>query len=65
VTALARRVRPDRLRSLDAIHLASALVIDADVVLTYDERLARACADNGLRVATPGTPQRATRRRGK
>jgi uncharacterized protein len=54
VTALARRVRPNRLRSLDAIHVASALVLDADVVLTYDDRLAEACVENGLRVATPG-----------
>lgn len=53
VVALARRVRPDRLRSLDAIHLASALLIDADLVLTYDTRLAAACTENGLRVAAP------------
>lgn len=54
IVALARRVSPNALRSLDAIHLASALLIDADVVLTYDDRLARACADNELRVAMPG-----------
>src|SRR5437588_107580 len=39
---LARRVSPNLLRSLDAIHLASALIVDADLVLTYDDRLAEA-----------------------
>jgi predicted nucleic acid-binding protein len=51
---LARRVRPNLLRSVDAIHLASALIVDADVVVTYDDRLASACVDNGLPVAMPG-----------
>lgn len=53
VVSLARRVDPDALRSLDAMHLATALLIDADVVLTYDVRLAGACADNGLAVVGP------------
>lgn len=53
VVSLARRVDPDALRSLDAMHLATALLIDADVVLTYDVRLADACADNGLAVVGP------------
>jgi predicted nucleic acid-binding protein len=52
--SLARRVGPNVLRSLDAIHLASALIVDADLVLTYDDRLAQACATNDLRVAMPG-----------
>ncbi len=55
VVALARRVNPAVLRSLDAIHLASALLLDADVVLTYDQRLAAACIDGGLAVAAPGS----------
>jgi predicted nucleic acid-binding protein len=54
VVALARRVGPNILRSLDAIHLASAMIADADVVLTYDERLAGACAHNGFRIEMPG-----------
>jgi predicted nucleic acid-binding protein len=54
VISLARRVRPTVLRSLDAIHLASALLLDADQVVTYDERLAKACADNGLVATAPG-----------
>ncbi len=54
VVALARRVNPAVLRSLDAIHLASALLLDADVMLTYDQRLATACLEGGLAVAAPG-----------
>lgn len=43
------------LRSLDAIHLASALSVAADlgVVLSYDERLCRAARESGLRVESP------------
>ena len=55
VVALARRVNPAVLRSLDAIHLASALLLDAAIVLTYDQRLAAACIDAGLAVAAPGS----------
>ncbi len=54
VVSLARRVQPPVLRSLDAIHLASALLLDADQIMTYDDRLAAACVDNGLVVASPG-----------
>jgi uncharacterized protein len=53
VVALARRIGPPRLRSLDAIHLASAVLVDADVVLTYDGRLAAACRSHGLTVRGP------------
>lgn len=55
VVALARRVNPAVLCSLDAIHLASALLLDADVMLTYDQRLAKACIDNGVAFAAPGS----------
>lgn len=54
VASLARRLNPNVLRSLDAIHLASAMLVDADVLLTYDTRLAAACAQNGLRCEMPG-----------
>ncbi len=52
----AARVDPPRLRSLDAIHLATALSIDAPdlEIVTYDHRLADAAAANGLRVVQPG-----------
>ena len=39
------------LKSLDAIHLASALLIEADVVLTRDHQMQRACEELGLAVA--------------
>lgn len=54
VISVARRVEPVILRSLDAIHLATAVLIDADVVVTYDNRLADACRRNSLAVASPG-----------
>ena len=47
---------PPVLRSLDAIHLATALSIDEPVldVITYDRRLAEAAEAVGLRVVQPG-----------
>ncbi|TDD62556.1 PIN domain-containing protein [Kribbella antibiotica] len=54
VLSLGRRITPPVLRTLDAIHLASALILDADVVVTYDDRLADACRGNSLAVAMPG-----------
>jgi predicted nucleic acid-binding protein len=54
VVSVSRRVEPLILRSLDAIHLATAVLVDADVVVTYDGRLADACRRNSLAVASPG-----------
>ena len=43
------------LRSLDAIHLATSLAIDAEIeFITYDERLATAAREHRLRVVQPG-----------
>ncbi|MGH9279262.1 MAG: type II toxin-antitoxin system VapC family toxin [Acidimicrobiales bacterium] len=44
------------LRSLDAIHLASAQLIAADLraVVTYDQRMAAAAATMGFAVDAPG-----------
>jgi uncharacterized protein len=53
VISLARRIGPNVLRSLDAIHLATAVLIDADVLLTYDDRLAEATRANGMAVSSP------------
>jgi predicted nucleic acid-binding protein len=53
VVALARRLDPPVLRSLDAIHLASALLIDADVIVAYDQRLSAAAAHHGIRAMAP------------
>ena len=46
---------PPDLRSLDAIHLASAEQLGSDLrsFVTYDERLASAARSRGLRVVRP------------
>lgn len=46
---------PVDLRSLDAIHLASARTLGDDLegIVTYDDRLARAAADYGLPTIAP------------
>lgn len=41
-------------RTLDAIHLASALRIDPDELVAYDQRLVQAAAERGLAIASPG-----------
>jgi len=48
-------VGPSELRSLDAIHLATALSVRERLgaIFTYDKRLAQASADAGLRVLAP------------
>jgi predicted nucleic acid-binding protein len=52
----AARLEPRILRSLDAIHLASALSLDADLgaIVIYDNTLATAAAGCGLHVISPG-----------
>ncbi|HEY7829765.1 MAG TPA: PIN domain-containing protein [Solirubrobacteraceae bacterium] len=56
VRANAATVPPARLRALDAIHLATALELRAeiDAVYAYDERLGEAAREHGLEVRTPG-----------
>jgi predicted nucleic acid-binding protein len=51
-------LRPPELRTLDAIHLASALSLAGGlgVMAVYDERLARAARLSGIRVIAPGAP---------
>jgi len=51
----AGRLAPADLRSLDAIHLASAEQLGSDLrgFVTYDERLATAAAGRGFRVIRP------------
>lgn len=58
VVSLARRIEPRVLRSLDAIHVATAVLIDADVVITFDDRLAAAARSNSLRVDSPSGARR-------
>ena len=51
----AASLEPRDLRSLDAIHLATALLLrdDLDGLVTYDLRLAQAAKDVGLEVPAP------------
>jgi predicted nucleic acid-binding protein len=49
----ARRLASASVRTLDAIHLASALRIEADELLAYDRRLLAAASEHRLPVATP------------
>lgn len=57
---IAGRLSPTSMRSLDALHLAAARLLGADLagVVVYDERLADAVAADGLTVAAPGTTRR-------
>jgi len=55
VCAVAGTLQSPTLRSLDAIHLATALAINDDLdFITYDDRLAAAAREHGLRVVQPG-----------
>lgn len=42
------------LRTLDALHLAAAVRIGVDAILTYDARMIAAAHEAGLAVASPG-----------
>ena len=55
IASAAGDLEPDSLRSLDAIHLASALSIhdELDAFVTYDRRLADAAQAAGLAVIAP------------
>lgn len=55
----AGRLDPPGLRTLDAIHLASAIELspDLDALVTYDVRLADAASVLGLPVAAPGSSE--------
>ncbi|TQN35682.1 hypothetical protein FHU33_4910 [Blastococcus colisei] len=52
----AAELSPAVLRSLDAMHLATALQLDADLeaLIAYDARLAEAARAHGLTVDQPG-----------
>jgi len=53
---LASDLEPTTLRSLDAIHLASALSLGPDLagLTTYDRRMTEAAAALGIRTEAPG-----------
>ena len=50
----ASRLTSALVRTPDAIHLATALRLQADALVGYDDRLATAARARGLRVVTPG-----------
>ncbi len=50
----AARLASQAVRTLDAIHLASALRIETDELVAYDRRLLGAAAARGLAVSSPG-----------
>ena len=53
----AGRLFPAGLRSLDAIHLATAASLDSDLetLVTYDKRMLEAASNLGMQVVAPGT----------
>lgn len=53
VMASARTIGPPVLRSLDAMHLASAVALDVTELWTFDARLAAAAEATGLVVVAP------------
>lgn len=52
----AGRMQPDELRTLDALHLAAALLAgdELDGMLSYDSRLLTAAREAGLKPIAPG-----------
>jgi predicted nucleic acid-binding protein len=50
----ARLLASASLRTLDAIHLASALRVEAHELVAYDARLLEAAREQGMRVVSPG-----------
>lgn len=55
VLTLAGTIQPPELRSLDAIHLATAERLGGDIgeLVIYDERMAEAARQMGYRVSSP------------
>ena len=53
VLELARSIEPPVLRSLDAIHLATAIALGCHEVWTYDDRLADGAMARGMTVRAP------------
>ncbi len=55
VLTVAGELLPAELRSLDAIHLATALQFDTQLrhVVTYDDRMAAAASTLGIKIVSP------------
>jgi predicted nucleic acid-binding protein len=45
---------PGKLRSADAIHLAAAIRLEAQILVAFDKELVRAATQAGLHTVTPG-----------
>lgn len=56
VLGTAARLEPPELRTLDAVHLATALSLGTDLggMVSYDNRLSEAAASSGISVLAPG-----------
>jgi predicted nucleic acid-binding protein len=54
VIDIAQRLGPAKLRSLDAIHVASANLLGVDLICGYDQRLLVAAEEYGFRTLSPG-----------
>jgi predicted nucleic acid-binding protein len=57
IFSAAARLEPRSLRSLDALHLASALSLGADLgaIVIYDSNMSAAAKAHGLQVLAPGS----------
>lgn len=55
IIGLARTLTSERLRTLDAIHLATAMLAGAEAMAVYETRLGEAAAAHGLTAIAPGT----------
>jgi predicted nucleic acid-binding protein len=55
ITSIAGSIMPGKLRSLDAIHLATVIAMkdEIDTVFCYDKRLSEAIEELGVRVEAP------------
>jgi uncharacterized protein len=53
--SLAATILPPEVRSLDAVHLAAATLLDVDLdeLVTYDDRMRQAAIAQGLTVSSP------------
>ncbi|MET3809376.1 type II toxin-antitoxin system VapC family toxin [Arthrobacter sp. UYEF3] len=49
---------PGRLRSADAIHLATAIRLQTDILVAYDAELIAAASEAGLNTESPGAHDR-------
>ncbi|WP_434615414.1 type II toxin-antitoxin system VapC family toxin [Arthrobacter sp. A5] len=54
VLARAAAAEPASLRTLDAIHISTALLTEASLLVTYDKRMTESARLYGLSVASPG-----------